>query len=74
MTWFLNAGVNKAAPAACAAFLMLGWVSAATAAEVTLRMKGGDFAVTGDLKAFDNVKYTIQSKTLGTMSLGCHPL
>lgn len=69
MTWFLNAGVNKAAPAACAAFLMLGWVSAATAAEVTLRMKGGDFAVTGDLKAFDNVKYTIQSKTLGTMSL-----
>jgi phosphate transport system substrate-binding protein len=43
--------------------------SVVSAAEVTLRMKGGDFAVTGELKGFDNTKYTIQSKSLGTMSL-----
>ena len=42
---------------------------AAHAADVTLKMKGGDFSVTGELTAFDNVKYTIQSKSFGTMSL-----
>ena len=41
----------------------------ATAAEVTLRMKGGDFSVSGDLKAFDGSKYTIVSKSFGSMSL-----
>lgn len=39
------------------------------AAEVTLKMKGGDFSVTGELQAFDNSKYTIQSKSFGVMSL-----
>lgn len=41
----------------------------AIAAEVTLKMKGGDFSVTGDLQSFDNLKYVIQSKSFGTMSL-----
>lgn len=41
----------------------------ANAAEVTLRMKGGDFSVSGDLKAFDGAKYTIVSKSFGSMSL-----
>jgi phosphate transport system substrate-binding protein len=41
----------------------------ASAAEVTLRMKGGDFSVTGDLKAFESNKYTIVSKSFGSMSL-----
>jgi phosphate transport system substrate-binding protein len=39
------------------------------AAEVTLVMKGGDFSVKGDLKSFDGLKYTIESKQLGIMSL-----
>ena len=53
------------------AFLMLAAMgaTAAHAAEVTLKMKGGDFSVTGDLQAFDNSKYTIQSKSFGVMSL-----
>lgn len=46
-----------------------GQSATASAAEVTLKMKGGDFSVTGDLQAFDNGKYTIQSKSFGTMSL-----
>lgn len=41
----------------------------AVAAEVTLRMKGGDFSVSGELKAFDGAKYTIISKSFGSMSL-----
>lgn len=41
----------------------------AAAAEVTLRMKGGDFSVTGDLKAFDGARYTIVSKSFGSMAL-----
>lgn len=41
----------------------------AVAEPITLRMKGGDFQVSGELKAFDNAKYTIFSKSLGTMSL-----
>jgi phosphate transport system substrate-binding protein len=60
-------GISKIAAAALVA-AMLGSVSA-IAAEVTLRMKGGDFSVTGDLQSFDNSKYTILSKSLGTMSL-----
>ena len=52
---------------AVVACLVLG--SAAMGAEVTLKMKGGDFAVTGDLQSFDNSKYVIQSKSFGTMSL-----
>lgn len=43
--------------------------SSVQAAEVTLKMKGGDFSVSGDLQSFDNSKYVIQSKSFGTMSL-----
>ncbi len=50
------------------ALVMIGSGEAA-AAEVTLRMKGGDFAISGELKAFDTEKYTIQSKSFGIMSL-----
>jgi phosphate transport system substrate-binding protein len=44
-------------------------ITAADAAEVTLQIKGGDFQVTGELKSFDNTKYVIEVKSLGTMSL-----
>ena len=65
----LNCVWGRTARAALAfAGLTAGW-GLANAAEVTLKMKGGDFSVTGDLQAFDNVKYTIQSKSFGTMSL-----
>ncbi|MEO1206371.1 MAG: phosphate ABC transporter substrate-binding/OmpA family protein [Pseudomonadota bacterium] len=43
--------------------------TASVADEITLRMKGGGFQVQGELKAYDMVKYTIFSDTLGTMSL-----
>ncbi len=41
----------------------------AQAAEVTLRMKGGGFSVTGKLVSFDNLKYIIVSKAFGRMGL-----
>ena len=44
-------------------------ITAADAAEVTLQIKGGGFQVTGELKSFDNTKYLIEVKSLGTMSL-----
>ncbi|MGH8065943.1 MAG: phosphate ABC transporter substrate-binding/OmpA family protein [Candidatus Entotheonellia bacterium] len=44
-------------------------ITAADAAEVTLQIKGGDFQVTGELKSFDNTKYLIEVKSLGTISL-----
>lgn len=61
-TWIQTTG-------ALAALAIVAGNWAAQAAEVTLKMKGGDFAVTGELTAFDNAKYTIQSKSFGTMSL-----
>jgi phosphate transport system substrate-binding protein len=63
----LARGWGKAAIASIAA--LLAGVGGAVAAEVTLKMKGGDFSVTGDLTSFDNQKYTITSKSFGTMSL-----
>lgn len=59
---FMTAGL-----VACSIFAV--GATAVSAAEVTLRMKGGDFQVTGDLRSFDRSKYTISSKSLGTMSL-----
>jgi phosphate transport system substrate-binding protein len=44
-------------------------ITAADAAEVTLQVKGGGFQVSGELKSFDNTKYVIDVKSLGTMSL-----
>ena len=41
----------------------------AKAAEVTLRMKGGGFSVSGELVSFDNFKYVIVSKAFGRMGL-----
>jgi phosphate transport system substrate-binding protein len=41
----------------------------AFAADVTLRTKGGDFSIQGEIQSFDGNKYTILSKTLGVMTL-----
>lgn len=41
----------------------------AFAGEVTLRAKNGDFEIKGELTAYDRAKYTIQSTSLGAMSL-----
>lgn len=41
----------------------------AHAAEATLRFKGGGFEVTGEVRAFDGKKYSIESKVLGLMTL-----
>jgi phosphate transport system substrate-binding protein len=41
----------------------------AIAGEVTLRAKSGDFEIKGELTAYDSTKYTIQSTSLGAMSL-----
>ena len=58
----------QGAPAILVLAAMCG-AGAAGAAEVTLKMKGGDFSVTGDLQTFDGTKYNIQSKSFGSMSL-----
>lgn len=43
--------------------------STVDAAEITLQMRGGGFAVQGELRAFDGTKYVIESKALGNMTL-----
>ena len=41
----------------------------AEAAEVTLRLKGGGFQLTGELKEYDTTKYVIENRSFGTMTL-----
>ena len=41
----------------------------ASAEEVTLRLKGGGFSVSGDLVAYEDSKYVIESQALGRMTL-----
>lgn len=49
----------------------LSWmpVAAEEAREVTMRMKGGGFQVVGDLKAFDGVKYVVETAQFGRLTL-----
>jgi hypothetical protein len=44
-------------------------LNATANAEVTMRMKGGDIAFLGEVKAFDGVRYTIMSRTFGELQL-----
>lgn len=54
---------------ALAAFLLWPMLAlAANAGEVTLRMKGGDLEVTGELMSFNGLKYTITAPAFGTMT------
>lgn len=48
-----------------AALLMSASAAQATAAEVTLRAKGGGLEVTGELKSFDGTKYVIETPQVG---------
>lgn len=41
----------------------------AEAAEITLRLKGGGFQLTGELKEYDTTKYVIENRNFGTMTL-----
>ena len=59
---------GRCVPAAAFVAFVAGTVSS-VAGEVTLKMKGGDFSVSGELQSFDNSKYTLQSKSFGVMSL-----
>ncbi len=61
MNWIATAGLMTA--------IIFAPLTTVGAAEVTLQMKGGDFAVKGDIKSFDGVKYQIESKSFGSMSL-----
>ncbi len=54
---------------AVASIVLLATVGAALAGDVTLKMRGGDFSITGALKAYDGARYTVTSKDLGTMTL-----
>lgn len=62
---------RRSASMAMAALAALGVVAAhsADASEATLRMKGGDFSVTGEIKAYDGSRYSIESKMFGAMQL-----
>lgn len=55
--------------ALAAAIARLPMAGDAHAAEATLRMKGGDFSVTGDIKSYDGARYSIESKSFGVMQL-----
>ena len=44
-------------------------VAAGESREVTLRMKGGGFQVTGEIRSFDGTKYVVESPQLGKMTL-----
>ncbi len=63
-----RAAARGALGAAVACFGLLA-AGVASAAEITLHMKGGGFTVQGDLRSFDGARYVIESKTLGTMTL-----
>ncbi|MBX9924742.1 MAG: substrate-binding domain-containing protein [Hyphomicrobiaceae bacterium] len=65
----MSRGTTWIGMCAGATLALCAGVTAALAADVTLRMKGGDFSVSGELKAFDGSKYTIVSKSFGSMSL-----
>jgi phosphate transport system substrate-binding protein len=52
-----------------AAVVLCGAGTRALGAEVTLRTKGGEFSVIGELQSFTDGRYTIISKTLGLMTL-----
>ena len=54
--------------AACLAVLSLP-ATAEESREVTLRMKGGGFQVTGEIRAFDGTKYVVESPQLGKLTL-----
>ena len=41
----------------------------ASAGDLTLKMRGGDFTFTGKLLSFDNTKYSIRLPSLGTLTL-----
>jgi phosphate transport system substrate-binding protein len=45
-----------------------GSADTATAAQVTIRMKGGGVEVTGELRSFDGQKYVIEAPKLGLMT------
>ncbi|MBX2853829.1 MAG: substrate-binding domain-containing protein [Rhodobacteraceae bacterium] len=63
-------GVISVKPAALAVVLMgFSLATPAISQEVTLRMKGGGFSVSGELVNTDGASYTINSATLGTMTL-----
>ena len=49
--------------------LGIGAITPVYAGEVTLRMKGGDLEVSGELVAFNGLKYTISAPSFGTMTL-----
>ena len=53
---------------AAAAVLPIG-AMAEESREVTLRMKGGGFQVTGEIRFFDGTKYVVESPQLGKLTL-----
>ncbi len=62
-------GMAWLASGIAATLVIVVGATGAIAADVTLRMKGGDFSVTGELKGFDGSRYTIVSKSFGSMAL-----
>ncbi len=60
--------IRTLAIAAATVTLSLG-VLAEESREVTLRMKGGGFQVTGEIRSFDGTKYVVESAQLGKLTL-----
>jgi phosphate transport system substrate-binding protein len=54
---------------ALAALTLTGMPSGLRAEDITLRMKGGDFEVSGELKSFDLQRYVVETKDFGPLTL-----
>ena len=57
------------AAAALLAGLSTDAIAAEDSREVTLRMKGGGFQVTGEIRAFDGAKYVVETTQFGRLTL-----
>jgi phosphate transport system substrate-binding protein len=64
MRWLSARGLPLAA-----ALVLAGLGASARAAEVKLQMRGGGFEISGELRSYDGARYTIESRSLGTMTL-----
>ncbi len=65
----MKATWNTGLAGATAMTALIAMSGSLTAAEVTLRTKGGEFSIVGEIQSFGGGKYTILTKSLGLMTL-----
>lgn len=63
---------NQMMRATLAVLALLTAPAAASAAQVTIRMKGGGLEMKGELRSFDGTKYVIEAPQLGLVTFDAH--